>query len=435
MRKTLSILWFVAFVCAAFVSITSCGAGTAASGPSSNSTAGSSAITITANPATIAPGGSSTLTVTATNATQVVITESPGTASYTLAATGGTQSVMPSATTTYTATATMQSGGTATAQTTVTVTPTGVAGPIITTPANGASVTSPVAFGGSAGTLQNVDHLQVLLDGKTSIFYGSLVASESKWMFVPDGQHTLTLSAYTSSGTVLGSTMVSINVTSQVSPAVLSGLQNLPGWQSCTLALLGSPCAGGIGDAVTTQVQDQSSPSLSGSSALYTLSGTQGYSNALWYLALGGGTLLSHFTYDLDFYIDNGDAPETLEFDLNQSFGGVRFTWGTECSYKNTKKWDVWNPAAEVWIVTSAPCPPVASNQWHHLTWQFEQVSNQVRYLSITLDGTTYPINITVNPQPNWDKQGISIAFQMDGDYQQTPYNVWLDNVTLTASY
>jgi phospholipase C len=81
-------------------------------------------VTIAANPATIVQGNSSILSVTASNATQVVISNNIDSTQYTLAATGGTQSVSPSTTTTYTATATGP-GGKATAQATVTVTPPG----------------------------------------------------------------------------------------------------------------------------------------------------------------------------------------------------------------------------------------------------------------------------------------------------------------------
>ncbi len=78
-------------------------------------------VTITANPATMIQGKSSTLTVTATNATSVTITGTDN-SSYTLATTGGTETVNPAATTTYTATAT-GFGGTVTATATVTVVP------------------------------------------------------------------------------------------------------------------------------------------------------------------------------------------------------------------------------------------------------------------------------------------------------------------------
>jgi phospholipase C len=92
-------------------------------------------VTITANPTSLALGNSSVLTVTATNATTVTVTGTDG-SSYSLATTGGTQSVTPKATTTYTATATGPAGN-ATGTATVTVIP--------------------------PGTLQSVDHVIFML--------------------------------------------------------------------------------------------------------------------------------------------------------------------------------------------------------------------------------------------------------------------------------
>jgi phospholipase C len=77
-------------------------------------------VSITANPTTIVAGNASTLTIVASNATMVTVAGSDG-SSYNLNATGGTQSVSPSANTTYTATANGASG-TATAKVSVTVT-------------------------------------------------------------------------------------------------------------------------------------------------------------------------------------------------------------------------------------------------------------------------------------------------------------------------
>jgi phospholipase C len=78
-------------------------------------------VTITATPASITAGSSSTLTVTAVNATQVTITGSDGSSYSIQQANGGTQSVSPTATTNYTATATGP-GGTVSASVAVTVT-------------------------------------------------------------------------------------------------------------------------------------------------------------------------------------------------------------------------------------------------------------------------------------------------------------------------
>lgn len=312
---------------------------------------------------------------------------------------------------------------------------TSASGPVITTPAsNIGALQSPILFTGSVASTPDVDHSRVLLDG-TSILYGGILPMKNFQLFIPDGQHTLVLAAYDKNDNELASTSTPVDISGQVSPAHLSQLQNIPAWQFCTQDLAGTACASGLGQSVSTQTQSVATPSLSGSSAEFTLSGTQGYSNALWWVQLGGGTLLSKFTYDLDFYVNNPDVVEALEFDVNQSYGGVRYTYGTECSYKNTHMWDVWDPQHLVWVPSSVPCPPVAANTWHHLTWQFERVNKQVHYISVTLDNVTRPVNLYLNPEPNWNKEDIDVAFQMDGDSNQDPYNVWLDNVTLTASY
>ena len=66
-------------------------------------------VSLTANPISIAAGASSVLTAKATNATQVVVTGSDG-SSYPLAASGGTKTVTPAVTTTYTVEATGTKG-------------------------------------------------------------------------------------------------------------------------------------------------------------------------------------------------------------------------------------------------------------------------------------------------------------------------------------
>jgi phospholipase C len=78
-------------------------------------------VSMVASPATISSGQTSTLTVTASGATGVTVSDNVDSTTYTLGATGGAQSVSPTATTIYTATAT-GAGGTSTATATVTVT-------------------------------------------------------------------------------------------------------------------------------------------------------------------------------------------------------------------------------------------------------------------------------------------------------------------------
>jgi hypothetical protein len=212
----------------------------------------------------------------------------------------------------------------------------------------------------------------------------------------------------------------------------VSDIQTLANWQWCTATLNGSECAGGLGDATSTMTPNQSTPSMSGKSSVYTLGGQTQYSNALWWKSLGQNSTPTHFAYDVYFYMEDPDAPEALEFDVNQSMNGTRFTWGTECSYRDSAHWDIWNSEAGAWETTSVPCPQVAGNTWHHLTWQIERVNGQAHYISVTLDGSVSPVDKYYNPQHGWQGTDVNVAFQLDGDYRQDPYSVWLDNVSLS---
>ena len=111
------------------------GAGGTASAVTTVTVAAAPTVTISASPKSINAGSSSSLTVTATNATMVTVTGSDG-SSYKLPASGGTQAVSPTSTTTYTANA-AGAGGTASAVTTVTV----AAAPTVTIAASPTSIT------------------------------------------------------------------------------------------------------------------------------------------------------------------------------------------------------------------------------------------------------------------------------------------------------
>ena len=197
----------------------------------------------------------------------------------------------------------------------------------------------------------------------------------------------------------------------------------------------GAVCAAGLGEAKSALQQNQQSPTLNGgTSAQFSLEGgTKPYSNALYWLPLGGGSSVSHFIYDLWFYVDKGDATQALEFDVNQTFGGTRWTWGSECNFNADAKWDIWDDANAVWVPTTVPCNHFPSNTWIHLIWTLERVGNRVHYNTLQVDDATYNIDTYYTAQSNWFADEIDVAFQMDGNWEQEPYNVWLDQVTLNA--
>lgn len=204
-----------------------------------------------------------------------------------------------------------------------------------------------------------------------------------------------------------------------------------------------SPC-----DGITFSMeQGITSPSLSGSSSEFNLGGTADYTDALFNNHLIGAfssqglpdnnhTLvptLNTFTYDVYFYATNLELSQAVEFDINQFFNSMGFIWGHECRIAGGNEWDVWDNVNAHWVPTGVPCYPL-SNSWNHVTIQVQRTSSdQLVYKSITLNGVTSTLNdyYAVGTAPsNW--YGITINYQMDGNYEQSPYSVYLDQLTFS---
>lgn len=238
------------------------------------------------------------------------------------------------------------------------------------------------------------------------------------------------------------------NTTSSSSGTALGNLQNAAGWGQYGqgppnfVDCSPSPC-NGISFSMT---QGVSSPSLSGKATIYNVGGTTPYSDALWNNHLIGPyssqgmfdtdqsktSSLYNFQYDVDFYGDNLDLSEALEFDINQFFNDNGLIFGHECRIAAGNQWDIWDTSNSKWVPTGVPCYP-KSGQWNHVTLKVQRTSdNHETYQSITLNGQTTTLNWTFDKgaSPGW--YGVTVNFQMDGNYKQDSYNVYLDNLTLT---
>jgi hypothetical protein len=298
----------------------------------------------------------------------------------------------------------------------------------ISSPANGATVNSPAQIMAQAQPAVPIYWMRVYVDGE-AVYY-SFTPTINQYIFMATGRHTVEIVAEDTSGYIATS---STELTVAAQNAGVGGIQNLPGWLSCSAAIGNAACASGLGDAVSLLMQNQSSPSLDGSSAEFTMGGSHPYSNELYWYPLGGGNSVSHFIYDLWFYVNVGNAPQSLEFDVNQAFGGTRWTWGSQCDFNQTGRWTIWDPLHEIWVPTSVACNHFPSNTWIHLIWTLERAGNQVHYVTLNVANQEYDVDTYYTAQPNWYQEEIDIAFQLDGNYKQQPYDVWLDEVTLKA--
>ena len=96
---------------------------------------------------------------------------------------------------------------------------------------------------------------------------------------------------------------------------------------------------------------------------------------------------------------------------------------------KLTSTWDNVN---KKWVDTGKACNPL-SNAWNHLTIVVQRTSdNQLLFQSVTLNGVTNSWNIKRPPgsAPGW--YGVTINWQYDGNKNQDPYTVYLDNLNFT---
>jgi hypothetical protein len=298
----------------------------------------------------------------------------------------------------------------------------------IASPGNGASLQSPMPLVAAANPPDPIYTLRVYVDGRAVLYTPRSSLNQLIWM--PNGQHIVELVAEDVAG-YIATTSMQVNITGQEPGA--TNIQDSFDWVSCSAVIVNSTCAAGLGVATSTLSLHQQVPSLDGSAAEFSLSGNSAYSNELYWTPIGGGNSVSHFTYDLYFYVDHGNAPQSLEFDVNQTFGNTRWTWGTQCDFNQTHEWNVWDPFHGTWIPIPIPCNHFPSETWIHLVWQLERVGNKVHYISVGVADHTYPVDVYYDAQPNWDQEEIDIAFQMDGNYKQEPYSVWLDKVNLLA--
>ena len=170
---------------------------------SGNSVPKTAAVTISASPASISMGATSTLTVVAVNASQVTIAGSDG-STYSLSGTGGSQTVKPAATTSYTATVTgLQGNASATATVTVTKLPAAA----VTIAASHATIT---VGGSSTLTVAATNANQVTVSGSDGSSY-TMAASGGTQSVSPTTTTTYTVAATGAGGNATANATVTVN--------------------------------------------------------------------------------------------------------------------------------------------------------------------------------------------------------------------------------
>jgi hypothetical protein len=334
------------------------------------------------------------------------------------------------------------------AATAITITVTAQPGIYVTSPANNTTVSSPVNFAATATTScsKGIGAMGIYT-APYQLAYSTGGANLKANLPLGPGKYNAVVQEWDNCG---GSTIKAVTITVGGNSAggnAFTNLQHSGGWtpagQGPPNFVDCNPCGSQITWSMT---QGVGSPSLSGASTQYDIGGKGPYWDVLFNNHLIGDfssqgmpdknhslvPTFHNFTYDVYFYGDNLGASQAIEFDLNQFFDGMGFIWGQECRIAGGNEWDIWDNLDQHWVPTGISCEP-NSNTWNHLTIQVQRTqNNQLLYQSITLNGVTHNLNQYYNPGPAPGWYGITVNYQMDGNSQQSPYTVFLDQLTFS---
>ena len=191
-------------------------------------------------------------------------------------------------------------------------------------------------------------------------------------------------------------------------------------------------------------------PSLDRTALRCALSGGQPYSNIHCYRNLENNPAAERFRLAMWFYYSppvagqrGEDLVQALEFSVSKWAGERRYEWALQwrkvgVEAPGWRYWD-WHAKPDRWVGLPVRIgdPAVlvpASEVWHAFALEGEIIGGRAHYRWLTLDGRRYYVGAVVEPEPipaGVDR--LSVAVQLDGNSQQMPYNVFVDQVRLSA--
>ena len=316
----------------------------------------------------------------------------------------------------------------------------------VSSPGNGASVSSPFSLSATAPTCssQPVTAMGYSLDNSsdTTIIDGTSMNTQ---VTASSGAHTLHVKSWGNQGagcadavaiSVSGGTTTTTTASSPTAPSgalTVSSLQTLSDW-TATHDTGASGSASGSTSIVT-------SPTLSGHSRQFVTqfsdNGNERYS-----ASFSDDTTSSNFLYDGWVYIPSGTGSiANVEMDMNQTMSnGETVIFGFQCDgWHGT--WDYTINAGSAaspvdkWTYTSQACNPAnwSRNTWHHVQVTYSRNSTgTVTYHSVWLDGTEQALNVSgfAGFSLGWGSALVT-NFQVDGRGSGTA-TIYLDNLTVS---
>jgi hypothetical protein len=311
----------------------------------------------------------------------------------------------------------------------------------VSSPGNGADVSSPFTLSANASTCssQTVTAMGYSFDNSTDtiIVDSTYINTEVSG---GTGAHTLHVKAWGNQGASCV-TDVSITVTLAANAVIPSDASSVSSIESLSNWIAAYDSASGSGTASGTMgIVD--SPSQNGHSreflTTFTNSGGERYS-----VVFGDDETAANFFYEGWIYLSNASSQiGNLELDLNQTMeNGRTVIFGFQCD-GYTSTWDYTRNAgsptapSDQWVHSAAYCNPRtwSRNVWHHVQIYYSRDnSGNVTYHAVWLDGLEQSINSTVNSAfaLGWGPVLLT-NFQVDGLGAGGSPIAYLDNLTVS---
>jgi hypothetical protein len=316
---------------------------------------------------------------------------------------------------------------------------------VVSTPANGATISSPFSLSasGTQCSSQTIGAFGFSLDSSpnTTFFYGSTMATS---VTAAGGAHILHVKSWGNRGAAC-TTDVAINVVTSapalsgpVIPAnaiAVNAIQNLPTWKAGFDVGTGAGASSGIMNLMA-------SPALSGSARQF-ITTYSNYGGERYYTNFGADTAATNFVFDARVYLASPiNDIANIEMDMNQVMAnGQTVIFGFQCDGWS-HSWDytanVGTPTSpnDQWIHSNQTCNPQAwaPNTWHHVQVSYSRDnSGNVTYKSVWLDGVEQDINVTAGSAfaLGWGSSLVT-NLQVDGmTGLPGTATMYLDNLTI----
>ena len=149
----------------------------------------------------------------------------------------------------------------------------------VSSPTSGTTITSPIHVVASATPKNPIFFMRVFVD-QLAVYF-TFDSSIDTQIFAAPGAHTITVYAEDNQG-YISATPIPITISSQApdtnGQTTITGIQALPGWQSCgglfppSSGRAGQICAAGAGTPTSSMTQNRTSPAMDGNSTKFSIS-------------------------------------------------------------------------------------------------------------------------------------------------------------------